>query len=163
MRKSVAQIATFVFGLCAIAVAIAYLLFGSITDNKWGYARAQLRSLGYKVESFKRDTGKFPETLDALMNLDSAPGTLGPYVRPPELTDPWGRPFYYRQDVSERGFVLFSLGADGMIGGAGQDRDIAAEPRVDDPLRVTSAVKWRGGPSLFLLTCTNPREQYRRP
>jgi hypothetical protein len=33
----------------------------------------------------------------------------------------------------------------------------------DALLRVDTSVKWRGGPSLFLLTCTNPREQYRRP
>jgi general secretion pathway protein G len=110
---------------------VAYLLFGSVTHTKWDYARAQLRTLGSKVEAFRIDTGQYPENLEALLRPDALPNARGPYVRSRELIDPWGRQFYYRPDVGEGGFVLFSLGADGMLGGTGQDRDIASERRAD--------------------------------
>ena len=132
MRKSVTSVAVFAFGLLTFLGATGYLLFGSIADTKWDHARAQLRSLDYKVEAFKRDKGEFPESLEVLLEADAVLVARGPYVHPRELTDPWGRQIYYRRNVGERGFVLFSLGADGMLGGWGQDRDIASESRAYD-------------------------------
>jgi general secretion pathway protein G len=87
--------------------------------------------LSAKVESFYLDTGAYPESLEALLAHDVASDELGPYARPRELIDPWGRRYYYRRGVGTAGFVLFTLGADGMLGGSGQDQDIANVRRAD--------------------------------
>lgn len=72
------------------------------------------------LENFKRDCGKYPdesEGLVALLNNPGEKGWKGPYVtllRP----DPWDRLFVYRAGTSESGYVLLSVGPDGIEGTA---------------------------------------------
>jgi general secretion pathway protein G len=50
---------------------------------------------------------------------------MGPYVTREDFSDPWGNPYIY-EVPGHNGlpFGLTSLGADGMEGGEGNDRDI---------------------------------------
>ena len=51
----------------------------------------------------------------------------GPYITTEDsLIDPWGRPYEYRFPGDHGEYDLFSLGADGALGGDGDDADITS-------------------------------------
>ncbi|MEH6422196.1 type II secretion system protein GspG [Pseudomonas sp. CGJS7] len=84
-----------------------------------------LRYLAHKIEIYRQDTGCPPRRLEALTL--PIPADLGPYAKPEELRDGWGRSYYYRRREDCKGFLLFSLGKDGQTGGDDQDADITYE------------------------------------
>lgn len=91
-------------------------------DDRWSLARFQLKLIASTVALYRADTGQWPASLDAL-TLSDGPG-LGPYLSRRQLLDPWGRALFYRVDPDRRGFVVFTLGRDGRLGGAGADADL---------------------------------------
>ena len=52
----------------------------------------------------------------------------GPYLRKDVPPYPWGAPFIYLSpgEVNTRGYDLLSLGADGELGGEGEDADLVS-------------------------------------
>jgi general secretion pathway protein G len=102
------------------------------TDENWAqdHARAEVSVLGAKVEQFIADTGRPPQALEELTRKDTDPRSQGPYAMNRELIDPWERPYYYRA-LSRKDFTLFTLGADGRIGGRGDDTDRTYAPTTD--------------------------------
>lgn len=91
-------------------------------DDRWSLSRLQLERVVSAVELYSADTQSFPASLDVLVRADG-PGP-GPYLRPRDRYDPWGRALFYRVDPDRRGFVVFTLGRDGRLGGAGADADV---------------------------------------
>ena len=87
-------------------------------------AAAQTRALGAKIEQFKAENGRPPASL---YELTVAEGK-GPYADRALLIDPWSRQYYYRVEDESTVYHLFSLGADGRIGGTGADADVAFDP-----------------------------------
>jgi type II secretion system protein G len=86
-------------------------------DQKKREAHLVIEAVRKALERYKRDTGAYPPTLDALV-LDPSPAPesawAGPYV--PELaTDPWGHPYRYVREGT--GYTLRSFGPDGEEGG----------------------------------------------
>jgi len=121
-----------------IVVAIMGILGALILPNLIGQddrakataAKADLQSVATALSMYHLDNGEYPSTeqgLDALLRRgeqSSGSGTLnssGYLLRKP--VDPWGRPYQYSR--SEGGFVLYSLGKDGKVGGDGYARDIS--------------------------------------
>lgn len=105
------------------------LLSQGCTRTPHTLAQAQIATFAGKLESFRHDSGRMPESLEEL----TRPVFAGPYAHERELSDPWGRPLYYRVEDGGRRFVLFSLGEDGRLGGEDQDADIGYEQsRADD-------------------------------
>lgn len=91
-------------------------------DDRWSLARFQLKLIASTVELYRADTGQWPASLGAL-TLSDGPG-LGPYLSRRQLLDPWGRALFYGADADEHGFVVFTLGRDGRLGGVGADADL---------------------------------------
>ncbi|MGN6151848.1 MAG: type II secretion system protein GspG, partial [Lysobacteraceae bacterium] len=91
-------------------------------DDRWSLARVRLQQIASAVALYRSDTDRFPASLDMLMRADG-PG-LGPYLHPDQRLDPWGRAIFYRVDADGRGFVVFTPGRDGRLGGTGADADI---------------------------------------
>jgi len=94
-------------------------------------ARIQVETVGQSIAHYSIDTDSYPtkeQGLSALLKAPSDdPNWDGPYVRGPEqLKDPWGRPLIYSAPGTTTGgkFTLKTLGADGVEGGKGDDRDI---------------------------------------
>ena len=110
-------------GLLALLALLLNRLLGGPdhSDRKSQLLRAQLTSLGAKVQSFADEQGRLPISLSELLAV-SADGRL-PYARPNSLVDPWGAPIYFRLVVPPHRFVLFSLGEDGVLGGSGNSLD----------------------------------------
>ena len=123
-------------GMSLIELMIVIVLIGSIlaliTSRIMGgqdranvrIAETQLVTLAGKVDQFRMDTSKLPESLDQLTEARGMPGWLGPYARPEELKDPWGTPIEYKRPGSAGPFELVSLGADAQAGGESVNADI---------------------------------------
>ena len=84
----------------------------------------QLTTLAGKVDQFRADTGKLPESLEQMVTSPGLPGWLGPYAKAEELRDPWGTAIEYRRPGANGPFELVSLGADAASGGESFDADI---------------------------------------
>ncbi len=91
-------------------------------------ARIQIQALGGALDFYRLDTGSYPghEGLSALVEEPSgAERWNGPYIKSADsLIDPWGRPYEYRYPGDNGEYDLYSLGADGAVGGDGEDADI---------------------------------------
>lgn len=77
-----------------------------------------MESIVALLEKFKVAKGRYPDTaegLDALLTY----GTI-------ESTDPWGNDFGYDSPGKVSDFELWTLGADGLEGGSGEDADITS-------------------------------------
>ena len=101
------------------------LLGGARSDA----AAIQIGNLANILDLYRLEVGHFPsedEGIEAL--IEPPPGVErwnGPYVRKrDQLIDPWGRAFEYRFPGEHGDYDLFSLGADGVEGGDGEDADV---------------------------------------
>ena len=125
-------------GMSLIEVIIVIVLIGSVLTlvtsrimggqdrANVGIAKTQLITLASKVDQFRMDTGKLPESLDQLVSASGMPNWLGPYAKKEELNDPWQNPIAYRKPGESGPFELVSLGADGQPGGDSVDADLRA-------------------------------------
>ena len=94
--------------------------------------KADIAQTEKAIEMYKFNELKYPSTsegLDALVNPHS--GLKNPYLFPEDgyisaiPLDPWGREYLYEfPPRKSRKFDLYTLGADGMEGGSGDDTDI---------------------------------------
>jgi general secretion pathway protein G len=82
-------------------------------------------SLANAVVMYRMDHGTYPgnpEGLDVLVKPDASP--KGPYLRSTTVPfDPWGNPYSL---ISSPCVGVMSLGADGKVGGIGEDADITS-------------------------------------
>lgn len=60
-------------------------------------ARATLKAIEAAVQSYEMDNLRLP---DSLTDLTVQKNNNGPYLKPSELTDPWGQPFIYAKPGS---------------------------------------------------------------
>jgi len=94
-------------------------------------AAVQINQLSGILDLYRLDVGHYPtasEGLDALLEQPSgADGWNGPYVKKAEsLVDPWDNPYQYRIPGQNGEYDLYSLGADGVEGGQGEDADVVS-------------------------------------
>lgn len=87
-------------------------------------AGVQLTTLAGKIDQFRADTGKLPESLQQMVTSPGLAGWLGPYAKIEELNDPWGTPIEYRRPGTDGPYELVSLGADAAAGGDSVNADI---------------------------------------
>ena len=120
-----------VIGLIAmVAIPQVTRLMGSAKAKA---TKIQMETLSSALRFYELDTDAYPSSGEGLKALWAAPGDLpgwnGPYIRQErQLLDPWGRDFVYQIPGKKAAFDLVSLGADGKVGGTGDDADIAAIP-----------------------------------
>lgn len=120
-----------VIGLIAmVAIPQVTRLMGSAKNKA---TKIQMETLSSALRFYELDTDAYPTSQEGLKALWAAPGDLpgwnGPYVRQErQLKDPWGRDFIYRTPGKASPYELISLGADGKVGGSGDDADVTAIP-----------------------------------
>jgi general secretion pathway protein G len=110
----------------AVLTLVGSRVLGGADRGKANLARSQIQTLAGKVENYQLDTGRLPGKLEDLVAAPGGvAGWLGPYAKPAELNDPWGRPVEYKVPGDEgRPFELTSLGKDGQPGGGSYDADV---------------------------------------
>ena len=107
-----------------ILALVASRLIGGQDRANVRLAESQLITLAGKVDQYRMDTGRLPESLEQLVSASGMQGWLGPYAKAEELNDPWGNPIQYRRPGGNGPYELVSLGAAGQAGGESVNGDI---------------------------------------
>ena len=112
--------------LIGIIGAVVVTQVGKNVDKgKYGAGKAQLTTLGQKVENYALDNGTPPRQLEDLVNKPSnAANWQGPYAKASDLKDPWGHAFGYKYPGEHGSFDLIFYGQGGQAGGDGFSKDI---------------------------------------
>jgi general secretion pathway protein G len=120
-----------IIGLLAGFVAPRY--FDQVGKSKTKVAKAQIDSLEKALDQYRLDLGHYPNTEMGLGALVSKPSAeletkwQGPYLKKTLPNDPWERPYLYRSPgENAREYDLLSLGADGQLGGTGENTDVTS-------------------------------------
>jgi general secretion pathway protein G len=92
-------------------------------------AKVQVDALAAAVDAFVIDMGRLPTDEEGLKVLHEPPSEAGawdgPYVKKrASLTDPWGRPYLYRNPGRNGEYDIFTLGSDKQEGGDADGSDI---------------------------------------
>jgi len=113
-----------------VAALVGPRLFKKVGKAKQQAAKTQIELLGSALDTFRLDVGRYPTTEEGLEALIKDPGIDkwdGPYLKKNKIPlDPWGRPYEYKCPGEHSEYDLYSLGADGQIGGEGENRDIVS-------------------------------------
>lgn len=96
----------------ANAIEYARPLLSPLQIKAWD----QMQAIITLLEKYKSIHGAYPTTAQGLGALSSI-GTV-------PSADPWGQPYLYKSPGMYADFELSSLGADGDVGGDGEDADI---------------------------------------
>ena len=100
---------------------------------KVAVAQADIKAIASAMEIYRLDNGVYPTTeqgLEALVREPAEEPLPRNWNRDGYLKklprDPWGNPYQYEQPGSQNltGYDLYSLGADGRVGGEGVNADI---------------------------------------
>lgn len=115
--------------LAILGSLIAILLprfTGQIDKSKMQETKILMGQLIGAITNYNVDCGKFPETLDNLLNADASCSNWGPeaYIKK-EPKDAWGTPFEY--SIEGTNYVIKSMGSDKRPGGDGYGKDISSE------------------------------------
>ncbi|HKM37828.1 MAG TPA: type II secretion system major pseudopilin GspG [Thiopseudomonas sp.] len=100
---------------------------GAKTDT----ARMQIQELAAAMDMYNLEVGRYPAQDQGLRALIEQPAGearwKGPYLRKSTIpNDPWGNDYVYRFPGQHGPFDLLSLGADGQLGGEGEDAEIGS-------------------------------------
>lgn len=118
-----------ILGLLATLGSIQ--LMGYLGRAKSDTARLQIQELRTALDLYRIDVGHPPSTAEGLQALLEKPAGAetwrGPYLRNRSiLSDPWRRPYRYQSPGEHGDYDLTSLGADGQVGGDGENGDVAS-------------------------------------
>lgn len=116
-----------ILGLLAALVGPKF--FSQVGKAKTKTAKTQIELFGTALDTLRLDVGRYPATDEGLEALRSDPGMKnwdGPYLPKNVPMDPWQNPYIYKYP-GENGveYDLSSYGADGALGGTGEDQDVA--------------------------------------
>lgn len=112
-----------------LAGLIGPRVVGYLSRGKSDTARLQVEQIAAALDLYLLDMGRYPSESEGIAALVTAPDGAadwrGPYLRKREIpVDPWGHEYHYRYPGQNGDFDLFSLGADNMEGGEGENADI---------------------------------------
>jgi general secretion pathway protein G len=113
-----------------LAALVGPRMFGKVGQSRQNAAQAQISLIGTALDTYRLDIGRYPTTDQGLEALRVQPHDVtrwdGPYLPKDVPLDPWGNPYQYRSPGEYGDYDLFSLGADGALGGEGEDADIVS-------------------------------------
>ena len=106
-----------IIGLLAAVVAPRFM--GREEKARVGIARQQIEMLGTALDTYKLDVGKYPDSLNLLIETgEEEMGRWdGPYLKKKVVPrDPWGRAYVYVYPGENGDYDLSSYGRDGEEG-----------------------------------------------
>jgi general secretion pathway protein G len=117
--------------LGVLAAMIAPKIMNRPDDARVMAAGQDIASVVQALKLYRLDNMRYPSTDQGLQALVSKPGiepipgnwkTGGYLEKMPK--DPWGNPYLYLNPGRHGEIDVYSLGADGQVGGEGKDADI---------------------------------------
>ena len=120
--------------IAILATLVAPNVFQHVGAAKSATAKSQIEMLSAALDAYRLDNGSYPTSQQGLAALwekptvDPPANWRSPYLRKPVPMDPWQRPYLYVSpgEQNQSGYDLLSLGADGKVGGTGEDEDIVS-------------------------------------
>ena len=121
--------------IAIMTALIAPNIRGKVDEARVTAAKQDIRTLETALDFFQMENFRYPTTdmgLEALVKKPEDPAIrnwrTGGYLRATTVPkDPWGNPYRYMQPGTKGGaYDLYSLGADGEVGGEGFDADIGS-------------------------------------
>jgi general secretion pathway protein G len=109
--------------LALLAGIVGYRYTHQIGKSKAQAAKLQLVELGNALQMYLLDVGRYPDSLESLIQNPGVDAWNGPYLQKELPNDPWGKAYQYRYPGMHGDYDLFSLGPDGADGG---DDDIVS-------------------------------------
>jgi general secretion pathway protein G len=102
---------------------------GKSEQAKAKAAKIEIEQISQSLDLFKLELGRYPTTQEGLQALVQAPPGLanwaGPYWKKSSAPkDPWSHEYKYASPGSHGAYDIISLGADGVEGGEGANKDI---------------------------------------
>ena len=125
------MVVVFIIGLLSTVVLVNVL--GARTDAQFKTAQANVAALSQSLDRYSLVLYSYPSEDQGLEALVEEPEGLGTNALYPKggfiqklPVDPWGRPYQYvfPAERSNGAYDIFSFGADGEIGGEGENADI---------------------------------------
>lgn len=119
--------------ILALIISIAApKVIGYFGKSKTRAAEIQISNIISSLSLYRLDVGTYPTETQGLKSLVDCPQGVknwdGPYLtRRDGIIDPWGQAYIYKLSGSDNHVVVMSYGADGKVGGAGEDQDITSE------------------------------------
>ncbi len=119
-----------VLAILALVAAFAIPnLMKILGGAKSDVAGIQIDNLKTALNIYRLENGGFPTQEQGLKAMIERPEGAdlwdGPYLDNPQaLLDPWGKPYLYKSPGRSGAFEIYTLGADGKEGGAGENADI---------------------------------------
>lgn len=115
-----------------LAAVIAPNIFGEVEKARNKKALSDLRALESALGLYRLDNYSYPTTEQGLQALVTRPSgspeaknwRSGGYIKRMPL-DPWGNEYQYINPATNGDFDLFSFGADGRVGGEGNNKDLS--------------------------------------
>jgi len=114
-----------------LAVFVVPRMFKQVGKVKHDIAKSKMAIIDAAIAKFYIDCGRFPSDSEGLDALLETPAELeekwnGRYLKESELLDPWDNRYEYFEEgsVNVGSYDLVSYGADGMVGGEGDNEDI---------------------------------------
>jgi general secretion pathway protein G len=116
-----------------LAALVAPKLMGRTDEARIVAAKQDIATLMQALKLYRLDNLRYPTTEQGLRALVSKPATgpeasgwkPGGYIEKLP-NDPWGHPYLYLSPGIRGEIDVFSYGADGQAGGAGNDADIGS-------------------------------------
>jgi general secretion pathway protein G len=120
--------------IAILATLVAPNVFQHVGTAKATTAKSQIEMMSSALDAYRLDTGSYPNTAQGLQALQELPtidpptNWRGPYLRKAVPLDPWGHAYVFVSpgEVNVKGFDLLSYGADGKLGGEGEDSDVVS-------------------------------------
>jgi general secretion pathway protein G len=117
--------------LAVLAALVIPRIVNRSDDARHDAAKVQIRSIEGALQLYKLDNSVYPSTEQGLKALVDRP-TVGAVPRkwktggymPKIPNDPWGTPYKYIHPSPRGDYEIISLGADGQVGGEGNNADI---------------------------------------
>lgn len=113
--------------LCLPVIGCNYDPISNREKAKQYTAKLQVQSFLDALGQYRRDVGHYPTSAEGLAvlwtNQAGVSGWAGPYLERIPPLDPWGNAYIYRYS-EKNGVEIMSRGADGELGGSGDDSDI---------------------------------------
>ena len=130
-RFTLIEVVIVIVILVTLASIATPMYLNYISNANIGAAKSQVKLLADALTGYKTDNKDFPSEesgLQALVeNVDDLETWRGPYLQGSLPKDPWGNEYVYRcPGEDNRPFEVISYGADGEIGGEGENADISS-------------------------------------
>ena len=112
-------------GLLMATLAVGFS--GAFGEGKRELARTGVAQIKMKLEAYYISQSAWPSPDQGLQVLAEAAPTAKHYLGPDQITDPWGNRYQLViPGPAGHPYEILSYGADGAIGGEGEDADISS-------------------------------------